>query len=157
MSRDYSTLVDAVPEDMDLMIVTSKKVDTRGKPNIRVVANIPDSELRDLYQTCRAMVIPSVRVEYESPGLSCALQAMACKAPVIISDSPCHREYFVGDEHIYYYEPENRSSLQGELRRIADNYQEALGIAGQGHALVSEKFATRNMAGTWQHILEGEA
>ena len=100
-------------------------------------------------------MIPSVRVEYESPGLSCALQAMACKAPVIISDSPCHREYFVGDEHIYYYEPENSSALQGELRRIADNYQEALGIAVAEYKLVNEKFATRNMAGTWQQVLEG--
>ena len=156
MNRDYDTLVDAIPENMDLIIVTSRKVDTKGKPNIKVVSGIPDSELRNLYQTCMVTVIPSIKVEYESPGLSCALQAMACKAPVLISDSPCHREYFVENEHIYYYEPENCPSLKHKLRQITDNYQESLGIAEQAYRLLNENFTTKNMARIWQNILDSD-
>lgn len=153
MNRDFDTLVNAMPENVDLIIVTSKKVNTKGKTNIKIISGVPDSKLRNLYQTCMVTVIPSIKVEYESPGLSCALQAMACKSPVLISDSPCIREYFTENEHIHYYEPENCLSLKDKLLQVMNNYEKSLIIAEQSYMLVNEKFTTKNMARTWHHIL----
>lgn len=155
MNRDYNSLVDAIPENAELIIVTARRVNTKGKPNIKIISGIPDSELRNLYQKCMVTVIPSMKVEYESPGLSCALQAMACKSPVLISDSPCLREYFAESEHIHYYEPENCLSLKDKLLQVMNNYEKSLIIAEQAYMLVNEKFTTKNMAITWQRILNG--
>lgn len=153
MNRDYNTLVNAIPDDLDLVIVTSKKVNTKGKPNIKIISGISDSELRDLYQSCMVTVIPSIKVEYESSGLSSTLQAMACGSPVLISDAPTLREYFAEDEHIHYYEPGNSLSLKNKLLQIMNTYEESLNIAEQANTLVSNKFTTKNMEKSWLRIL----
>jgi len=154
MNRDYNTLVNAFPDDLELIIVTSKKVNTKGKPNIKIISGISDGELRKLYQSCKVTVIPSIKLEYESSGLSCTLQAMACSSPVLISDAPTMREYFIEDKHIRYYEPENSLSLKNKLLQIMDNYKESLNIAEQANILVINKFTTENMAKSWLSILD---
>ncbi|MCP4646757.1 MAG: glycosyltransferase family 4 protein [bacterium] len=59
-----------------------------ARSNITVLTHITDKELRTLYQTCRALLIPSV---YEGFGLP-ALEAMATGAPVMASKTTALEE-----------------------------------------------------------------
>jgi len=63
--------------------------------NIKVLTHISDDELRKLYLTCKALLIPSV---YEGFGLP-ALEAMATGAPVLASKDTALEEV-VGDTGI---------------------------------------------------------
>ena len=63
-----------------------------ARSNITVLTHISDDELRNLYLTCKALLIPSV---YEGFGLP-ALEAMATGAPVMASKATALEEV-VGD------------------------------------------------------------
>ncbi|MCK5131032.1 MAG: glycosyltransferase family 4 protein [Candidatus Sabulitectum sp.] len=63
-----------------------------ARSNIKVMTHISDDELRNLYLTCKALLIPSV---YEGFGLP-ALEAMATGAPVMASKNTALEEV-VGD------------------------------------------------------------
>ena len=63
-----------------------------ARSNIKVLTHISDDELRNLYLTCKALLIPSV---YEGFGLP-ALEAMATGAPVMASKTTALEE-IVGD------------------------------------------------------------
>lgn len=66
-----------------------------ARHNIKVFNHLSDAELRNLYLTCRALLIPSV---YEGFGLP-ALEAMATGAPVMASKTTALEEV-VGDTGI---------------------------------------------------------
>lgn len=59
-----------------------------ARSNIKVLTHISDDELRNLYLTCKALLIPSV---YEGFGLP-ALEAMATGAPVMASKTTALEE-----------------------------------------------------------------
>ncbi len=59
-----------------------------ARSNIKVLTHISDKELRNLYLTCKALLIPSV---YEGFGLP-ALEAMATGAPVMASKTTALEE-----------------------------------------------------------------
>src|ERR1044072_1631533 len=60
---------------------------------VRLTGYLRDDELRALYSACRVMVYPAL---YEGAGLP-ALEAMACGAPVITTNTPAIVE-MVGDK-----------------------------------------------------------
>ncbi|WP_372989306.1 hypothetical protein [Sulfitobacter sp.] len=53
-------------------------------PNLQIVTRISYSELRNLYQTCRAAIMPSVE-DIHAAGQTTGLEALACGAPLIAS------------------------------------------------------------------------
>lgn len=55
---------------------------------VRLIEYVPLAELVHLYQTCAALVSPS---RWEGFGIP-PVEALACGAPVIVSDIPAHRE-----------------------------------------------------------------
>ena len=57
---------------------------SRAREQIVLTGYLQDEELRELYSSCRVFVYPSL---YEGFGLP-PLEAMACGAPVIVSDIP---------------------------------------------------------------------
>lgn len=63
-----------------------------ARSNIKLLTHVSDEELRNLYLTCKALLIPSV---YEGFGLP-ALEAMATGAPVMASKATALEEV-VGD------------------------------------------------------------
>lgn len=146
INRDYKTLIKAIPEDMELIIVTSKNIDIKGKKNIKIISGISDNDLKKLYLTCKLTVVPSIKIDFESSGLSCTVQAMASGSPVLISDAPTMREYFTENEHINYYEPENSKSLKNKILDILENYKFALECAEKARILINSKFNSKNMA-----------
>jgi hypothetical protein len=54
-------------------------------PNLRIVSRITNVELRNLYQTCRAVVMPALR-DVHAAGQTTGLEAIACGAPVAMSE-----------------------------------------------------------------------
>jgi len=85
---------------------------------IRFVGYLADDDLRALYSACRTFVYPSL---YEGFGLP-LLEAMACGAPVITSDTPSIRET-VGEAALLV-SPTDSSGLTQAIVRLLDNAAE---------------------------------
>ncbi|MGH9927994.1 MAG: glycosyltransferase family 4 protein [Pyrinomonadaceae bacterium] len=92
-----------------------------------------DNDLQALYSSCRAFVFPSIHEGFGLPPL----EAMACGAPVIVSDIPALAE--MAGEAALLFDPRSASELtakillllEGEAR---DNLRRALSTAGRQRA-----------------------
>jgi len=144
-NRDYQTLLTALPKEQHLKIVTRRKVKLRSQ-NIKLINGISDSELRAFYQTCMFTVIPSVKLNCESSGLSCILQAMACSSPVIASYTPGLAELFEDYKDILFYKPEEPDDLREKIQVLLHdvNLQERLAVSARKKVL--SEFNTQNMS-----------
>jgi len=82
--KNIQTLIDAVPENLSLILITGGKELKRlkMKPNVRILANVPDADLPILMSTANVSVQPSL---YEGFGLP-VLEAMACGTTVVASN-----------------------------------------------------------------------
>ncbi|KKS94369.1 MAG: Glycosyl transferase group 1 [Candidatus Collierbacteria bacterium GW2011_GWB1_44_6] len=105
--------------------------------NILTPGYIPDADLPALYSGCLAFVLPSL---YEGFGLS-PLQAMACGAPVAVSDISSLPEV-VGDAGVLF----DPSSLQS----IAAGIIEAI----QNRSELRKKSLKQAAKFTWKHTAE---
>lgn len=83
-----------------------------GDNSIHKLGYVPDSDLPALYSGTSAVVVPSL---YEGFGLS-ALEAMACGAPVIASNTSAFTET-VGDAGILV-QPDNTEEIADAMHRI---------------------------------------
>ena len=94
-----------------------KKINTQNK-KIKIISGISNKKLRDLYNKCLFVVIPSVKLKNESSGLSCSLQAMACRKATIISKAPPLEEIFEDNKHCLFYAPENADDLRKKINML---------------------------------------
>jgi glycosyltransferase involved in cell wall biosynthesis len=53
-------------------------------PNLRLLFHVTNEELRRLYQTCRAAIMPAFR-DFHAAGQTTGLEAISCGAPVVMS------------------------------------------------------------------------
>ena len=93
--RDYQTLIDALrPVQIPCVIVPGSTWSHRSLAQLRVPEHIElrqglsYSELRELYQRARLVVVPIYRGTEYAAGVNCILEAMSCARPVIASDTP---------------------------------------------------------------------
>ncbi len=102
-----------------------------ARNSIKVLTYISDDELRELYMTCRALLIPSV---YEGFGLP-ALEAMATGAPVMASKATALEEV-VGDTGILIDPYSVIDIMRGmaELKAASDETLAELGERGRERA-----------------------
>ena len=102
-----------------------------ARSNIKVLTHISDDELRNLYMTCRALLIPSV---YEGFGLP-ALEAMATGAPVMASKTTALEEV-VGDTGVLIDPYSIIDIMRGmaELSAASTEELQILGDLGQKRA-----------------------
>lgn len=151
MNRDYQTLLKALDNQYEVIFVTKLPIKNRSA----IVKNdITNSELRELYQKARIVVIPSVKLLTESSGLSTALQAMSCGVPVLLSDSLPMRELFTEDEHVFYYEPENPESLRSKLDSVWNDKRALEKVSSNGRSLIRERYNSNNMTEQLRSILD---
>jgi glycosyltransferase involved in cell wall biosynthesis len=89
-----------------------------------------DDELRALYSACKVMVYPAL---YEGAGLP-TLEAMACGAPVITTNTPAIAE-MVGDNARLFSPPDSRALAEHLVELLTTPaLRESLSRAGINHA-----------------------
>ena len=158
MNRDYSTLLKAVGDKYELIIVTGK--DFAGKENagdnVTIKTNLSNDEVRKMYQGARVVVTPSVDVQTESSGLSTAVQSMACGTPVIISDSPPMRELFTDRENILFYKPLSTESLRKCIDDVWNEEDFLRTISRNGCVIIQNKLNSVQMASQLEVIIDSE-
>lgn len=100
-----------------------RPIDTRRLPGVIQLTNLPDAQLRTLYEGALALLQPS---RYEGFGLP-ILEAMAHGCPVLATDLPVFRERF--GEAIRYVELGSDRSMANALAEVRDPVQRAARIA----------------------------
>ncbi len=78
---------------------------------------VDDAALAQLYASCRAVVLPSLREGFDLP----LAEALRARAPIACSDLPVHRE--LAGAHASYFDPHSPSALVDAVRdalRAAD-------------------------------------
>lgn len=152
MNRDYSTLIDALEADIKLILVTKKKVDTKGK-NVEFLSDISNEELRTLYNRAALVVVPSIVLKNESSGLSCMLQSMATRRSVIVSYAPPLAEMFVDGRDCLFYQPEDVSDLRVKINMLLTDEDMRRQIAAHGYETATQKYSATAMGKVWDSIL----
>jgi glycosyltransferase involved in cell wall biosynthesis len=117
--KNIARLIDAWREvrktsDVDLMFVGRNHAPTQ-EHGLRVLGEVPDSDLPGLYSGSLACVYPSL---YEGFGLP-VLEAMQCGALVITSRDPAIVE--VSRDAAVHVEAEDTASLVDTMRAVATN------------------------------------
>ncbi len=87
----------------------------RLEERVLLPQNLPEAELYWLYANCAVFVFPSF---YEGFGLP-VLEAMACGAPVICSNTSSLKE--VGGEAAFYFNPTAERELEVAIREVLKN------------------------------------
>jgi glycosyltransferase involved in cell wall biosynthesis len=144
MNRDFKTLIEAIPQTQTLKIVSNKKAEL-GTKDVEFITGLTNDQVREKYNQALFVVIPSIKLDKESSGLSSCLQAMACKKAVIISDAPPLRELFKDYEHCLFYVSEDVVSLQEKITLLLSNPMLCNRLAEASYALVQERFTCKQM------------
>jgi glycosyltransferase involved in cell wall biosynthesis len=151
-NRDYATLVDALPENISLKIITKRPVDIKNKP-VEILTGISNEEVRKLYNQALFVVIPSLKLKNESSGQSTSMQAMACGKAVILPRLPTMEEIYSVNEDCLYYDPENSADLREKIQLLLDDQTLRNKIAASGHKKVNENFTCQKMAERLEKII----
>ncbi len=105
---------------------------------------VPDEDLPALYSGATAYILPSF---YEGFGLT-ALEAMACRAPVIVSDIPAFQEIF--KDTALFINPYDVNEITNAMQNIIDDPALANRVRERGLQLVKiyswEEAASRTQA-----------
>lgn len=154
--RDFATLVEAAPQiDAPVHIITKLPLPETLPPNVVHHrgswhgAELSDARLRELYQRARAVVVP-LKESNQPSGQSVTLQAMACGAPVILTETEglWSREQMVAGRNVLFVPPGDSTRLAEQVREIIGDPQRIaqLGLAGRETVEQSgniERFAER--------------
>ncbi|HTW96828.1 MAG TPA: glycosyltransferase family 4 protein [Candidatus Methylomirabilis sp.] len=151
-NRDYPTLIEALPEETELKIITKRPIDLKHKL-VKILSGISNEEVGKLYNQALFVVIPSIKVKNESPGQSTAMQAMACGKAVIIPRLPTMEEIFTDREHCLFYEPENAADLREKINIFLADKILCEKIGAKARRLIEEKYNCRKMAERLENIL----
>jgi glycosyltransferase involved in cell wall biosynthesis len=102
-------------------LVSDKLVHSEAhNEHVKFVGYVSDSDLQALYSSCVACVYPSL---YEGFGLP-PLEAMACGAPVIVSDIPALRES-TGNAAVLVSPHDHKKLAQSIVEMLGDNDKRA--------------------------------
>ena len=86
--RDPETLVALAQSGRSVVwLVNNRDLVSRygdAHPSLRLLFHVTNEELRRLYQTCRAAIMPALR-DFHAAGQTTGLEAISCGAPVIMS------------------------------------------------------------------------
>lgn len=128
--KNLATLVEAFGgwRMQPFIVVGSRRADL--PPPFRACHRILDRDLAALYRHARALLHPALAEGFGLP----ALEAMACGAPLILSDIPSLRE--IAGELATYVAPH---AVEGWRAAVVDPPRAAAGLAGRAAAFHGEK------------------
>ena len=158
--RDFKTLVEAATQiPATVHIITKLPLPDVMPPNVIHHrgswhdTELSDEHLRELYQRARAVVVP-LQASNQPSGQSVTLQAMACGAPVVLTETEglWSREQMVDGRNVLFVRPGDSAQLAARVRELIGDDQaiERLSRAGRetvertGHiGLFAERVALR--------------
>lgn len=109
--KNHERLFEAVRKlGRPLVLTGSGHEGTPAPPGVEARGRVPVDELVELYRTCAAVVFPSLYEGFGQPPL----EAMACAAPVAVSDIPPLRE--VCGDVASYFDPTDPDSIAAGVK-----------------------------------------
>jgi len=138
-ARDYRTLLAAVG-DLPAKIVTRLPIED-PRPSVQIESYFSDVELRHLYQCARMVVTPLLDVAQPS-GQSATLQAMACGAAVILTDTRglWERQHMIHNENCILVQPGDVPALREALRFLWENPGQAERIGANARRSIEARY-----------------
>lgn len=154
LGRDYNTLFDVAKRiDYKFAIAADYKnipEDTSLPPNVSVQYNLPLTEIRNLYARARIVVITLKDADIpdgsDCSGQTVILDAMAAGKPVITTDRPWIKDYFLIDKEILVVPPRDSIALTTAIRKLLSNDEMRVRLAAAGRAKVWTQYTTKNFA-----------
>lgn len=152
--RDYATLLKAASNTTyEYSIVAGHKnipPHTAVPGNVSIRYNRPPSEVRDLYERARIVVVVSKAVT-ASEGSDCSgqtaiLDALAAGKTVIATRRPWIEEYLTPGEDLVVVEPGGPEAIARAIRTLWDDASQRRDLAMAGHRVVTERYSTKNFA-----------
>jgi glycosyltransferase involved in cell wall biosynthesis len=154
--RDFKTLVEAAPQiPAPVHIITKLPLPETLPPNVVHHrgswhdTELSDERVRELYQRARAVVVP-LQASNQPSGQSVTLQAMACGAPVVLTQTEglWSHEQMAEGRNVLFVRPGDSAQLAARVRELIadDKAIERLGRAGRATVELSgniELFADR--------------
>ncbi|MEQ1935139.1 MAG: glycosyltransferase family 4 protein, partial [Fimbriimonadaceae bacterium] len=132
--RDYDTFIEAVCElDVDVVLKTRRTLRIPSGCKARfaqIQKRLTFIELRDLYAAARVVVVP-LHQTLNASGVGSVLEAMAMGKPMIVSDNPPIRDYFVPGKTAVVVPSHDPARLRDAIRELVtdDARCAALGTA----------------------------
>ena len=152
-ARDYRTLLDAVRDtDIDTELAVgsialpedrARRAAARGgvlaatPPNVRLGCRGP-LELRELYASSQAVVIPLHAVDFDA-GVTAATEGMAMSRPIVATRTRGLADLFTDGVEGFYVRPGDPRALRGAIRHLLDHPEQAARMGAAGRALVERR------------------
>jgi glycosyltransferase involved in cell wall biosynthesis len=167
--RDFRTLVEAAAQiPAPVHIITKLPLPDVMPPNVVHHrgswhgTELSDERVRELYRRARAVVVP-LQASNQPSGQSVTLQAMACGAPVVLTETQglWSREQMRGGENVLFVQPQDSAQLAAQVRELIGDDQaiERLGRAGRETVEQSGKieFFADRIAQQCEHAIAAHA
>jgi D-inositol-3-phosphate glycosyltransferase len=122
--------------------------DLEIQTRIRFVEQVPESQLPYYYHACDAFVFPC---EYQTWGLV-VTEAMACKKPVLVSQSSGVAEIIEDNRTGLIFPVRSPEALAKKIDLLIKNQQLAKRIALNGYRYVANNLSWRNYAQNMQRV-----
>ncbi len=115
--------------------------------HVRLLKEVSDRELADLYSLCALVAFPSF---YEGFGIP-ILEAMAARRPIVLSDIPVFRELTEGKAA--YFPPHEPRAMAAKIEEILSCPARQAEIVAYGDRRVSD-FTFHSLAAQVEHLYE---
>jgi glycosyltransferase involved in cell wall biosynthesis len=144
--RDFATLVAAAASvPLPVHIVTKMPLPDPLPANVTHHrgswhgAELSDVQIRELYRRARVVVVP-LHPSGQPSGQSVALQAMACGAPVVLTETEglWSREQLKEGRNVLFVRPADAPQLAARIGEVVGDTPTAEKLAREGRALVEK-------------------
>jgi glycosyltransferase involved in cell wall biosynthesis len=122
------------PEYFQSLQQLAAKLGVQGQ--VTFAGKVEDDEVRDFYCACDAFLFPN---ENQTWGLA-VLEAMACGAPVLVSQGAAVHEVLTDNEDAMLFPARNPNALAERIDYLMNHPQERSRIAQAGLTLVRTKY-----------------
>lgn len=116
-----------------------KWVKDRGIQNVVFTGFVSDTELKWLYEHCKAYIFPSLSEGFGLPGL----EAMTYGAPVVSSNATCLPEVY--EDAAQYFDPENVDDIAQAINKVLKNEKLRNELIAKGYKQI-KKYSWTKMA-----------
>ncbi len=157
--RDYQTMGKALDGFDVEAVVCFASPNKTAKTRFTMPDPVPDNfafeplefaELRNLYQEADLLVLPLLQNKY-SAGLTTLFEAIACGAPVIVSETPGMIQELIDEGLLVGVPPGDHLALRAAVRQALANPEMAADRADRARKVVLDRYS----ANSYLDLIEG--